>query len=49
MLAISSTFALRYYNYCTDGSTSPGNYGYPFFKNFKNVFACLYEKLAQDV
>jgi hypothetical protein len=23
-----SADASRYYNYCTDGSTSPGNYGY---------------------
>jgi hypothetical protein len=28
-LALSSTVASRYYNYCTDGSTSPGNYEYP--------------------
>jgi hypothetical protein len=29
MLVLSSTVASRYYNWCTDGSTSPGNYGYP--------------------
>jgi hypothetical protein len=29
MLALSSTVASHYYNCCTDGSTSPGNYGYP--------------------
>jgi hypothetical protein len=28
MLVLPSTVALRYYNCCTDGSTSPGNYGY---------------------
>jgi hypothetical protein len=28
MLVLSSTVASRYYNCCTDGSTSPGNYGY---------------------
>jgi hypothetical protein len=29
MLVLSSTVASLYYNCCTDGSTSPGNYGYP--------------------
>jgi hypothetical protein len=29
MLILSSTVASRYYNCCTDGSFSPGNYGYP--------------------
>jgi putative salt-induced outer membrane protein YdiY len=28
ILALSSTLAQRYYNYFTDGSTSPGYYGY---------------------
>jgi hypothetical protein len=28
MLLPSSTVASRYYNYCTNSSTSPGNYGY---------------------
>jgi hypothetical protein len=28
VLVLSSTFALRCYNCCTDKSTSPGNYGY---------------------
>jgi hypothetical protein len=28
MLVLSSNIASRYYNYCTDDSTSPGNYGY---------------------
>jgi hypothetical protein len=27
MLVISSIVSLCYYNCCTDGSTSPGNYG----------------------
>jgi hypothetical protein len=27
MLALSTTVASRYYNCCTDGSTSLGNYG----------------------
>jgi hypothetical protein len=31
MLILSSTIALRYYNCCTDGSTSHGNYGYPLY------------------
>jgi hypothetical protein len=31
MLVLSSTIALRYYNYCTDSSISPGNYGYHVF------------------
>jgi hypothetical protein len=26
ILVLSSTIALRYYNCCTDGNTSPGNY-----------------------
>jgi hypothetical protein len=26
---VSPTVASPYYNCCTDGSTSPGNYGYP--------------------
>jgi hypothetical protein len=30
MLVLSSAVASRYYNCCTDGSTSPGNYGYYF-------------------
>jgi hypothetical protein len=30
MLLLSFTVALRYYNCCTDGSTSPRNYGYLF-------------------
>jgi hypothetical protein len=29
--------ASRYYNCCTDGSTSPGNYGYPL------VFSSIYD------
>jgi hypothetical protein len=29
MLVIASIIASRYYNGCTDGRTSPGNYGYP--------------------
>jgi hypothetical protein len=28
MLVLSSTVAVRYYNCCTDGNTSPGNYGF---------------------
>jgi hypothetical protein len=28
MLVQTSTVASRYYNCCTDGSNSPGNYGY---------------------
>jgi hypothetical protein len=28
MLVLSSAAASRYYNWCTDDSTSPGNYGY---------------------
>jgi hypothetical protein len=28
-LVLSSTVASRYYNWCTDGSISPGNYGNP--------------------
>jgi hypothetical protein len=28
MLVLSSTVASRYYNYCVDGSISPGSYGY---------------------
>jgi hypothetical protein len=28
MLVLSSNVASRYCNCCTDGSTSPGNYGY---------------------
>jgi hypothetical protein len=28
MLVLSSTIASRDYNYCTDGNTSPGIYGY---------------------
>jgi hypothetical protein len=29
MLVLSSAVASCYYNYCTDGSTSPGNCGHP--------------------
>jgi hypothetical protein len=29
MLVLSSIIASHYYNCCADGSTSPGNYGYP--------------------
>jgi hypothetical protein len=29
MLVLSSAIASCYCKYCTDGSTSPGNYGYP--------------------
>jgi hypothetical protein len=29
MLVLSYIVASHYYNCCTDGSTSPGNYGYP--------------------
>jgi hypothetical protein len=29
MLVLSSIVALRCYNCCTDGNTSPGNYEYP--------------------
>jgi hypothetical protein len=29
MPVLSSAVASRYYNCCTDGGTSPGNYGYP--------------------
>jgi hypothetical protein len=28
MVVLPFAVALRYYNYCTDGSTSPENYGY---------------------
>jgi hypothetical protein len=31
MLVLLSTVAARYYNCCTDGSTSSGNYGYQFY------------------
>jgi hypothetical protein len=34
MLVLSSVIALSYYNCCTDGSNSPGNYGYTLVKNF---------------
>jgi hypothetical protein len=38
MLVPSSTVASRYYNSCTDDSTSPGNYGYPSYSEKMNVY-----------
>jgi hypothetical protein len=31
MLVLASTVASSYYNCCTDGNTSPGNYGYELY------------------
>jgi hypothetical protein len=38
---LSSTVLSRYYNCCTDDSTSPGNYGYPSYINFLPLL-CAY-------
>jgi hypothetical protein len=50
MLVLSSTVASRYYNCCTDGSTSPGNYGYPLVVGNDSaadslIFTCLFTML----
>jgi hypothetical protein len=38
----ASTVALRYYNYCIDGSASPGNYGYRLV--YSNVTTSSYKE-----
>jgi hypothetical protein len=44
MLVLSSTILSPCYDCCTDGSTSPGNYGYHLvgidYINFRSVFSC---------
>jgi hypothetical protein len=37
MLILSSTVELHYYNCCTDGSTSTGNYGYPLAEVWQKI------------
>jgi hypothetical protein len=39
VLVLSSTVTSCYYNCCTDGSTSPGNYGYPLI--LPPLFLCF--------
>jgi hypothetical protein len=45
MLVLSSTVASRYYNCCTDSSTSPGNYGResPTFRHESSLQSTLPE------
>jgi hypothetical protein len=40
MLTPSSAIASRYYNCCTDGSTSPGNHGCPLVSLLGNILSC---------
>jgi hypothetical protein len=48
LLVLSSTVASRYYYCCTDGSTSPGKYGYPLvlsnvmLHSWSSVVACTW-------
>jgi hypothetical protein len=44
VLVLSSIVASRYYNFCTDDSTSHGDYGYPSYER-----SCKYLNILVDV
>jgi hypothetical protein len=46
MLVLPSTVASRYYNFCTDGSTSPENYGY--HKLYEDQRATMMDILSEN-
>jgi hypothetical protein len=41
MLVLPSTVALRYYDCCRDGSTSPRSYGYHLVQFVADLYICL--------
>jgi hypothetical protein len=48
MLVLGSIVASRYCKCCSDGSTSPGNYGYPFISIRIRFFLTAYDEVRGE-